>query len=154
MDSTASKEPPKKRGRPSLRFEDLGYDGQYKAADSLVRQYQDSPGVIFRAATIAACRAKMQHSAYIYRKLEKEDSNAQALELRKAEKYFKTHPRKSPYTHSKVSVKKHQIVYVQTRVFPIVSQWLLLSASSITWKYSTVFYAVWMVIGGLLLLLL
>ena len=95
LESSASKEPLRKRGRPALSFEEQGYDAQYKAADKIVSQYRDSPGVIFRAATIAACRAKKQHLAYILRKLEKEDSNDQALELRKAEKYFKTHPRKS-----------------------------------------------------------
>ena len=114
MDSSASKEPPKKRGRPSLKFEEQGYDAQYKAADKIVREYKDSPGIIFRAATIAACRAKMQHSAFIYRKLEKDDSNAQALELRKAEKYFKTHPRKQFLPFTNVSVKKHQIGHFTT----------------------------------------
>ena len=91
-------EPPKKRGRPKLDFSDKGYNGQYKeACEKIVAKFP--PTLIFRAATIAAHQQKMKHSANIYRKLENEDAEEKALELRRAEHFYKNHPRESFLIH-------------------------------------------------------
>ena len=85
---------PKKRGRPKIEnFEDKSKDSQYREACEILEKY--SPAAVFRAARLAAHRNKMTHANYILKKLEEEDdANSEAYELRKAEKFYKTHPSK------------------------------------------------------------
>ena len=74
--------PPPKRGRPVLSSAEKQDDALYRAGCRVLEQF--SPKSVFRAATLAARRAKNPNSAYIFHKLENDTENQASL-LREAE---------------------------------------------------------------------
>ena len=78
-------------GRPAKLFKDKGPDAKYKEASEILEKY--SLDAIIRAATLGSRRKNYVHAASIFQHLE-EETDFNALRLRKAKKFFENHPRK------------------------------------------------------------
>ena len=74
--------PPKKRGRKPLPSAEKQDNALYRSASKVLEQH--SPKSVFRAATLAARRARLKDAAYVFQKLEN-DTEGQASLLRQAE---------------------------------------------------------------------
>ena len=89
----AKKGPPKKTGPPKKSFDEKSKSGKLMDANKILQDW--TLEAVIRAARLGARRRKMHHVEYILKQLEDDEPNSKAEELRRAEEFYKNHPRMS-----------------------------------------------------------